>query len=150
MKASGIVFGIVIGFVAIWGSFCRKKEFKQWIESIIAIICLVIVMGASPYITNLLQGRSPLFPLLGIGSVDILTDQTNKLNISGFNKLTQLVISLTSVPANQIIPPNYPPAKTFLLPLACQYFPLQTFVFLGGAQFLWRFFSSVCHSLYLD
>lgn len=116
MKASGIVFGIVIGFVAIWGSFCRKKEFKQWIKSVIAIICLVIVMGISPYITNLLQGRSPLFPLLGIGSVDILTDQTNKLNISGFNKLTQLVISLTSVPANQIIPPNYPPAKTFLFP----------------------------------
>lgn len=140
MKASGIIFGIVVGFVVIYGSLYKKKEFQRWVKSIIAIICLVIVMGASPYITNLLQGRNPLFPLLGNGAVDILTDQTNKVNISGFNKLAQLVISLTSVPANQIIPSHYPPAKKFLLPAGLPIFSTTDVRLSGWGPFFMEIF----------
>lgn len=84
------------------------KDLKSGLTvSIIAVATGVVLFGFNPYMTNLTGGHHILYPLMGEGAVDIMTNNTPE-ELQPFSYFSKVVISLLSVPSNWALR-FYPP-----------------------------------------
>lgn len=93
----------------------REKNWKDLktglAVSTTAVVLGVFLFGFNPYITNLTGGHHILYPLMGEGAVDIMTNNTPE-ELRPYGYFSKVVISLLSVPSNWRLS-FYPPPGRF-------------------------------------
>jgi len=83
-------------------SICLTIIKQRYIFSIIIGISLgVVLVGASSYITNLIQHQHPFYPLAGEGKVDIMSHTTPE-ELKDANRIESLYLSLFSQTSNSL------------------------------------------------
>ncbi len=92
LKFTGLVYSlIVLGFLWLW--LWRRRSFRAARRFALALavpaLCGMLVVGYSPYVTNLLQGKHIFHPLAGPEKEDILSYHSPKgfTNMDRFRKL---------------------------------------------------------------
>lgn len=90
--------GIVYFAALIWLMYLGKWNIvgKITICGAVATVVSVLILGYHPYVTNLIEAGHPLYPLMGNGSIDIMTTNTPDIFV-GHNRLYTFVRSLFSV-----------------------------------------------------
>lgn len=103
----GIKFNIAFWFVFILLAFALlvyglTKVFpgKLIRNMTVAVAAGFAVGGFNPYVTNLISHGNPLYPLMGEGKVDIMSNQIPE-SISGKTRIRQVVVSLVANPNNE-------------------------------------------------
>lgn len=88
--------GIVIATALIWLIIKGHARISAKLAGIALIAALagVLPLGYHPYITNTLTAGHPLFPLMGSGSVDIMSYNTPDVFAEG-NRFTNFLLSMT-------------------------------------------------------
>ncbi|MGE7950636.1 hypothetical protein [Lysinibacillus xylanilyticus] len=83
-------------------SICLTIIKQRYIYSIVIGLCLgVVLVGASSYITNLIQHQHPFYPLAGENKVDIMSHTTPE-ELKGTNRVESLYLSLFSQTSNTL------------------------------------------------
>lgn len=72
-----------------------KDSLKIGLYSIICFLFAVVIVAYHPYITNWIHCGHPLYPLVGPGSIDIMTDNTPPIYFR-HNRIINFAISLLS------------------------------------------------------
>lgn len=115
LKFTGIVFAGITVFVFWLYLLCMKRWSDVKMLTLVGVISLVVgllVIGSTTYITNYVDHRNPLYPLIGKGAVDIMS--TNQpatyVNKNGIHKFIESnlgeVMNITV--ANDDIDPDSP------------------------------------------
>lgn len=91
---------MILAFV--WLIFTRSfLNLRKLVIVSLCALCIGTLLAYHPYITNLIENGHPLYPLMGEGSVDIMTSNTPDKYI-GHNRVVNFFMSLFSMSM-----PNY-------------------------------------------
>ena len=122
-KSSGAFFACVIIIAVSYLAFKKPLKRKLWIVLNFNMVIFSLILGYSPYMTNLLSGRNVFYPLVSVEAVlrnfqkdgkhvlyseetdqtvDIITYQSNKVKSDTLSPFSQLLQSIKSKPANKV------------------------------------------------
>jgi hypothetical protein len=127
VKTSGFAYGGIILFcialhrlLETWrassgnwkarGKTAFMRAAKLSLKLGVPLLCLVVVLGFSPYITNLLQGKNIFYPLMGVdASADsnvslALEELARSVFPDAHNRFTRLLFSIASYPVVTVYP----------------------------------------------
>jgi len=77
------------------GGELRRALSKDLVDFAAVLFLGVIVLGYSPYVTNIRHGLHPLYPLMGRGKVDIMTGNTPPALLNPeYNRFKQVLYSV--------------------------------------------------------
>lgn len=111
LKTSGLAYTlIVLAITTPFTLFYRPQLFKKFILASMAIMCLIILIGFNPYVTNFKEHGSPIYPFEGYtfsGVTPVTADHYNHLpeKYRSMNRFQKFFHSLFSA-SSQIGPPR--------------------------------------------
>lgn len=87
--------GVVIFASIVWLFFSKKKKtaIRLALCGLLSAVVGVFVLGYNPYVSNYLYAGHPLYPLMGEGSIDIMTNNTPDIYL-GHNRIYTFFSSL--------------------------------------------------------
>jgi hypothetical protein len=127
VKTSGFAYGCVIVFciclrrLSVEYLASKKNLSAAFAASVklglrigIPLLLLVTVLGFSPYLTNLIEGRHVFYPLMRSGSSTnsnvpfVLETLANRVHPDAHNRVTRLLRSIASYPSYAALAQHYP------------------------------------------
>jgi hypothetical protein len=98
IKFTGAVYAGLFAFAIAAIGLLRGQRLRSFMPLIACMLALV-GPGYTPYITNLLQGKHILYPVMGEGRVDIMARMT-PIALEGHSAIAKLAFSLAAETAN--------------------------------------------------
>lgn len=94
LPCAGIYIYWLIRFIKD-NKYSKKFMLRSFIVFAAAVICAVLITGASSYVINTVRYNNPLYTMIGNGATDIITPNTPDA-IKGKNNVEQFLVSLFS------------------------------------------------------
>ncbi len=104
LKFTGMFFVGLLGLGLLAALMVKGRRGDAWQmgwQQGLAVIAALVVVGAHPYVHNLMDSGNPFYPLMGADSIDIITTNT-PLNLREASQPIQLLFGVFGEPGNPI------------------------------------------------